>query len=236
MKSDAPGAAHATVALVWRARSFWQAFGEIHVFARDRQDRLREGLRHARLRLPRPASRRSVQLQRGDDRRSTARSRRPLPRRTISRASGPSSTSGGATRQHAGRDPGPLSRSRAACCSICRTSCATRRSSSSARGVADRVRIEGGSFFERVPAGGDAYVLSHIIHDWNEEQCLTILGNCRKAMKPEASLLIVEMVLPDRRQAAPRQDARHDDARAARRPGADRCRIRGTCSAKPGSA
>jgi hypothetical protein len=32
--------------------------------------------------------------------------------------------------------------------------------------------------FERVPAGGDAYLLSHIIHDWNEEQCLTILGHC----------------------------------------------------------
>jgi hypothetical protein len=65
-----------------------------------------------------------------------------------------------------------------------------------ARGLADRVRVEGGSFFEMVPAGGDAYVLSHVIHDWSEEQCLTILGNCRKAMKPEAKLLIVEMVLP----------------------------------------
>ena len=66
-----------------------------------------------------------------------------------------------------------------------------------ARGVADRVTIESGSFFERIPAGGDAYVLSHIIHDWNEEQCLTILGHCRKAMKPGARLLIVEMVLPE---------------------------------------
>ena len=65
-----------------------------------------------------------------------------------------------------------------------------------ARGLADRVRIEAGSFFDLVPAGGDAYVLSHIIHDWSEEQCLTILGNCRKAMKPDAKLLIVEMVLP----------------------------------------
>lgn len=65
-----------------------------------------------------------------------------------------------------------------------------------ARGVAERVRIEPGNFFEGVPAGGDAYVLSHIIHDWNEEQCLTILGHCRRAMKPEARLLIVETVLP----------------------------------------
>jgi hypothetical protein len=65
-----------------------------------------------------------------------------------------------------------------------------------ARGVGDRVSIEAGSFFETVPEGADAYVLSHIIHDWSEEQCLTILGHCRKAMKPESRLLLVEMVLP----------------------------------------
>ena len=66
-----------------------------------------------------------------------------------------------------------------------------------AHGVEDRVTIEHGNFFESVPAGGDAYILSHIIHDWTEEQCLTILGNCRKAMKPGAKLLIVEFVLPE---------------------------------------
>lgn len=66
-----------------------------------------------------------------------------------------------------------------------------------ARGVEDRVSIEHGNFFESVPAGGDAYILSHIIHDWNPEQCLTILGNCRKAMTREAKLLIVEFVLPE---------------------------------------
>jgi hypothetical protein len=66
-----------------------------------------------------------------------------------------------------------------------------------AKGVENRVSIEHGNFFESVPAGGDAYILSHIIHDWNESQCLTILGNCKKAMKPGAKLLIVEFVLPD---------------------------------------
>lgn len=65
-----------------------------------------------------------------------------------------------------------------------------------ARGVADRVSIEAGSFFERVPEGGDAYLLSHIIHDWTEDQCLTILGHCRHAMKRGSRLLIIEMVLP----------------------------------------
>ena len=38
--------------------------------------------------------------------------------------------------------------------------------------------------------------MSNILHDWNDEQCLTILGHCRKAMKPDGRLLIVEMVLP----------------------------------------
>jgi hypothetical protein len=65
-----------------------------------------------------------------------------------------------------------------------------------AKGVSDRVTIEAGDFFTSVPTGGDAYILSHVIHDWNEDQCLTILGNVRKAMKPAGRVLIVEMVLP----------------------------------------
>jgi hypothetical protein len=64
------------------------------------------------------------------------------------------------------------------------------------RGVEERVSIQAGDFFETVPGGGDAYLLSHIIHDWNEDQCLTILGHCRKAMAPNGRLLIIEMVLP----------------------------------------
>jgi len=64
------------------------------------------------------------------------------------------------------------------------------------KGVMDRVTIEAGDFFKTVPADGDTYILSHIVHDWSEQQCLTILGHCRRAMKPDARLLIVEMVLP----------------------------------------
>jgi hypothetical protein len=66
-----------------------------------------------------------------------------------------------------------------------------------ARGVDDRVTIEHGSFFDRVPAGADIYLLSHIIHDWSEAQCLTILGNVRQAMTPASRLLLVEIVLRD---------------------------------------
>jgi hypothetical protein len=64
------------------------------------------------------------------------------------------------------------------------------------RGLTDRVTIEPGSFFERVPAGGDAYLLSHIIHDWSEAQCLTILAHCHRAMSRGSRLLLIEMVLP----------------------------------------
>ena len=65
-----------------------------------------------------------------------------------------------------------------------------------ARGVRERVTIEPGDFFETVPAGGDAYVLSHVIHDWSEAQCLAILAHVHKAMQPDGRLLLVEMVLP----------------------------------------
>jgi len=64
------------------------------------------------------------------------------------------------------------------------------------KGVIERVTVEMGNFFEGVPAGGDAYLLSHIIHDWDEDRCLVILRNIRKAMNPAGRLLIVEMVLP----------------------------------------
>ena len=57
-------------------------------------------------------------------------------------------------------------------------------------------------------------MLSHIIHDWSEEQCLTILGNCRRAIEAERPPLDRRDGAARRRRAAPRQDARHDDARS----------------------
>jgi hypothetical protein len=65
-----------------------------------------------------------------------------------------------------------------------------------AKGISDRVTVEVGDFFKTVWAGGDAYVLSHILHDWSEDQCLTILAHVRKAIKSGGRLLIVEMVVP----------------------------------------
>jgi hypothetical protein len=64
------------------------------------------------------------------------------------------------------------------------------------RGLSERCTVSEGSFFDDVPEGGDAYVLSHIIHDWDEASCLKILTACRRAMKSSARLLVVEMVIP----------------------------------------
>ncbi len=64
-----------------------------------------------------------------------------------------------------------------------------------AEGLADRARVEGGSFFDGVPAGGDLYILSHIIHDWDEPRCVRILEHCRAAKAPGGKVLIVEMVV-----------------------------------------
>jgi O-methyltransferase domain len=65
------------------------------------------------------------------------------------------------------------------------------------RGLADRISITTGSFFESVPTGGDAYLLSHIIHDWSETQALAILRHCREAVGIGGRLLLIEMVLPE---------------------------------------
>lgn len=47
--------------------------------------------------------------------------------------------------------------------------------------------------FEAVPRGASAYLLSHVIYDWNEDQCLTILRNCRAAMTLTSRLLLIEL-------------------------------------------
>jgi C-methyltransferase len=65
------------------------------------------------------------------------------------------------------------------------------------RKVADRVRTEGGSFFESVPGGGDAYVLKNIMHDWPDQKAVQILRNVRAAAGPRATVLLVELVIPD---------------------------------------
>ena len=64
-------------------------------------------------------------------------------------------------------------------------------------GLANRCDIAGGDFFKAIPGGGDVYVLRWIIHDWDHDRALTILRNCRQAMKSTARLLLVETVIPE---------------------------------------
>jgi len=64
------------------------------------------------------------------------------------------------------------------------------------QGVAERCTTQSGSFFDTVPAGADAYFMKHILHDWNDADCLRILGNCAKAMANHAKLLVCEKIVP----------------------------------------
>jgi len=63
-------------------------------------------------------------------------------------------------------------------------------------GVSDRLRIVGGDFFDSVPHAGDAYLLRHVLHDWDDGKAVSILRNCRDAMRPGGRVLVVETVIP----------------------------------------
>ena len=67
-----------------------------------------------------------------------------------------------------------------------------------ASGVEARCDVVGGSFFDGLPSGADAYILRAILHDWDDDRAIAILANCRKAMTGDAILLIVERVLPEK--------------------------------------
>jgi hypothetical protein len=69
-------------------------------------------------------------------------------------------------------------------------------------GVGARCQVVTGDFFQSVPAGADAYVLSHIIHNWDDERSAVILRNCRAAMAPAGRLLLLEQVMPERVEAS----------------------------------
>ena len=63
-------------------------------------------------------------------------------------------------------------------------------------GLGDRIRTEPIDFFKAVPAGGDAYIMKHIIHDWDDEEALTILRNIRKVLPASGRVVLLESVLP----------------------------------------
>jgi hypothetical protein len=63
-------------------------------------------------------------------------------------------------------------------------------------GLGDRLRAESGDFFQAVPSGADTYLLSIVLHDWDDERAGKILGSIRKAAKPGATILALEPVMP----------------------------------------
>src|SRR5262249_6693566 len=66
-----------------------------------------------------------------------------------------------------------------------------------AAGVAGRCAVVGGDFFATAPGGADAYLLSHILHDWDDAKAGLILDKLRRAMPAGAKLLLVEYVVPE---------------------------------------
>jgi hypothetical protein len=67
-----------------------------------------------------------------------------------------------------------------------------------ASGVETRCEVVGGSFFDGVPPGADAYLLRAILHDWDDERPIAILKSVRKATPEDTVLLIIERVPPER--------------------------------------
>jgi hypothetical protein len=63
-------------------------------------------------------------------------------------------------------------------------------------GLAERCEAVAGDFFASVPAGGDAYLLKYVIHDWDDEAAIRILKNCRRAMAADTKILLFETVVP----------------------------------------
>jgi hypothetical protein len=67
-------------------------------------------------------------------------------------------------------------------------------------GLSSRCWVEGGDFFVSVPPEADAYVLRHVIHDWQDPEATAILSTCRKAMRPGSRIILVENVIPPANQ------------------------------------
>ena len=63
--------------------------------------------------------------------------------------------------------------------------------------LAERVELVAGDFFESLPAGGDLYILSRILMDYDDERCVRLLQNCHRAMAPGGRVLIVQLLMPE---------------------------------------
>jgi hypothetical protein len=66
-----------------------------------------------------------------------------------------------------------------------------------AAGLADRAGAVTGSFFDPLPTGADAYVLSDILHDWDDDHARAILAGCRRAAAPNGTVVVIEPLRAD---------------------------------------
>ena len=130
--------------------------------------------------------------------------------RAMSNVSAVSAYAIAAAYDFSGSSVSPISVEDRACCSrrcsaaipTCKACCSPARSVAGVPAdrfghYAGRIDFEGGSFFERVPDGCDAYVLKHIIHDWSDEHCRTILRLIREKLPADGRLLVCEMLVSD---------------------------------------
>ena len=69
--------------------------------------------------------------------------------------------------------------------------------------MAGRVAFVAGNFFETAPDGADAYTMRHIIHDWSDELCVTILKQIRQVIPASGRLLIIETIVPEGNDPSP---------------------------------
>ncbi len=73
-------------------------------------------------------------------------------------------------------------------------------------GLGDRCEVREGSFFEAFPEGADAYLMRHIIHDWDDQQSIQILKNCRAVIPAHGRLFLVEAVVPIGNEPSPAKE------------------------------
>lgn len=62
-------------------------------------------------------------------------------------------------------------------------------------GLGERCEVVTGDFFKSVPSGADGYLLSRVIHDWDDETSVAILKVVRKAIAPDGRLILLETML-----------------------------------------
>jgi SAM-dependent methyltransferase len=70
------------------------------------------------------------------------------------------------------------------------------RQTMEAAGLTARCRFSGGNALEAVPAGDDAYILSNLILNWEDEEAIVALQNCREGIAPQGKLLLVDWIIP----------------------------------------